>query len=64
MGNHPYEELGFVTYDGPVQVDGMNWGTLNTGKKNMIRQLKIYLAGHESEHALSAAMNNRSETFK
>ena len=28
MGNHPYEELGFVT-NGSIEVDGMYWGTID-----------------------------------
>ena len=32
IGNHPYEELGFVT-TGDVDIDGMHWGDIKTWKK-------------------------------
>jgi phosphoribosylformylglycinamidine synthase len=53
MGLHPYEELGFVT-NGPVMVDGMDWGSSAYWKGIYDTALENLLAGHESEHALSA----------
>ena len=32
LGNHPFEELGVVT-NGSVEVDGMEWGTIETWKE-------------------------------
>ncbi len=33
MGNHPFEELGFVT-KGDVDVDGQEWGNIATWKNS------------------------------
>ena len=53
MSAHPFEELGFVT-NGSVEVDGMNWGNIITWKEKYDTAIENLLAGHESEHALSA----------
>lgn len=53
MGNHPYEYLGTVTTDGSVWVDGNSWGNISTWKEQYDTAIEKYLAGHESEHALS-----------
>lgn len=53
LGNHPYEELGFVTA-GSVEVDGMNWGDISQWKNKYDTAIENVLAQHESEHALSA----------
>jgi phosphoribosylformylglycinamidine synthase len=52
LGAHPYEELGFVT-NGPVQVDGMDWGDIAFWKHKYDTAIESLLAGHESEHALT-----------
>jgi len=53
LGIHPYEELGFVTV-GSVHVDGMDWGNISYWKEKYDTAIENLLAGHESEHALSA----------
>jgi len=53
LGNHPYEQLGQVTA-GTVTVDGNNWGTVQSWKDKYDTAIESLLAGHESEHALSA----------
>ncbi|MFT3822391.1 MAG: phosphoribosylformylglycinamidine synthase subunit PurL [Chitinophagaceae bacterium] len=53
MGDHPYEELGEVT-PGSIEVDGLNWGTIASWKDKYDTAIEKLLAGHESEHALSA----------
>jgi phosphoribosylformylglycinamidine synthase len=53
LGNHPYAELGFVT-NGSVEVDGMNWGIVLDWKEKYDSAIENLLAGHESEHALTA----------
>jgi phosphoribosylformylglycinamidine synthase len=52
IGTHPYAELGFVT-NGPVQVDGMDWGDIAFWKHKYDTAIENLLAGHESEHALT-----------
>lgn len=52
LGNHPYEELGFVT-GGSVQVDGMDWGSIGYWKEKYDTSIENLLSGHESEYALS-----------
>lgn len=47
------EELGVVT-TGAIEVDGMNWGHIDQWKKRYDNAISDLLAGHESEHALSA----------
>jgi phosphoribosylformylglycinamidine synthase II len=51
--NHPYAELGVVT-NGSVEVDGMEWGTVLSWKEKYDTAIENLLAGHESEHALTA----------
>ena len=53
MEGHPFEELGEVT-TGSIEVDGLYWGTVNTWKDRYDNAIDNLLAGHESEHALSA----------
>ncbi len=53
LGNHPYAELGVVT-NGSVEVDGMEWGTVLSWKEKYDTAIENLLAGHESEHALTA----------
>jgi phosphoribosylformylglycinamidine synthase subunit PurL len=53
MDNHPYAELGVVT-NGSVEVDGMEWGTVLSWKEKYDTAIENLLAGHESEHALTA----------
>ena len=53
MENHPYEELGFVT-QGSIQLDGMDWGSVASWQTRYDTAIENLLAGHESEHALSA----------
>ena len=53
LGSHPYEQLGQVTA-GTVTVDGSNWGTVQSWKDKYDTAIESLLAGHESEHALSA----------
>ncbi len=53
LGNHPYAELGVVT-NGSIEVDGMEWGTVLSWKEKYDTAIENLLAGHESEHALTA----------
>ncbi len=53
LDNHPYAELGVVT-NGSVEVDGMEWGTVLSWKEKYDTAIENLLAGHESEHALTA----------
>jgi phosphoribosylformylglycinamidine (FGAM) synthase-like enzyme len=53
LGNHPFEELGEVTA-GSVEVDGQEWGSILAWKEMYDTAIENLLAGHESEHALSA----------
>jgi phosphoribosylformylglycinamidine synthase len=53
LGDHPCEELGFVTA-GEVAVDGMDWGEMDHWKDKYDRAIEILLAGSETESALSA----------
>lgn len=53
LGNHPYAELGIVT-NGSIEVDGMEWGTVLSWKEKYDTAIENLLAGHESEHALTA----------
>ncbi|WP_315816438.1 AIR synthase related protein [Paraflavitalea speifideaquila] len=39
LGDHPFEELGFVT-NGAIEIDGMNWGISLPGRSAMIRPSK------------------------
>ena len=53
LGSHPYEELGTVTA-GSIEVDGQDWGLILAWKEMYDTAIENLLAGHESEHALSA----------
>jgi phosphoribosylformylglycinamidine synthase II len=53
IGNHPCEELGEVT-TGSIEIDGMDWGSIQSWKDKYDTAIENLLAGHESEHALSA----------
>ncbi len=53
MGDHPFEELGFVT-NGSIEIDGMNWGNIITWKEKYDTAIENLLAGTQSEQALSA----------
>jgi phosphoribosylformylglycinamidine synthase len=53
LGSFPHTELGFVT-NGSVEVDGMNWGIVLDWKEKYDTAIENLLAGHESEHALTA----------
>lgn len=53
VGDHPFEELGEVT-TGSVEVDGMNWGAIQSWKDKYDTAIENLLKVHESEHALSA----------
>ncbi|WP_207513178.1 phosphoribosylformylglycinamidine synthase subunit PurL [Longitalea luteola] len=53
IGNHPYEQLGQVT-SGAIKIDGSDWGTIQSWKEKYDTAIENLLAGHESEHALSA----------
>jgi phosphoribosylformylglycinamidine synthase len=53
LGSFPYAELGVVTA-GSIEVDGMNWGTIIEWKEKYDTAIENLLAGHESEHALTA----------
>jgi phosphoribosylformylglycinamidine synthase subunit PurL len=53
LGDHPYEELGFVT-QGEVEVDGMNWNNIYFWKEKYDSAIEDLLAGFEKENALSS----------
>jgi phosphoribosylformylglycinamidine synthase len=42
LGNHPYEELGFVT-KGSFEVDGMDWGTVAEWKEKYDNSIANYM---------------------
>lgn len=50
---HPFEELGYVT-TGSVEVDGMNWGSIEDWKEKYDTAIENLLAGTETESALAA----------
>jgi phosphoribosylformylglycinamidine synthase subunit PurL len=52
VGNHPHEELGYVT-TGSVEIDGMNWGHITDWKATYDTAIEELLAGSESESALT-----------
>jgi phosphoribosylformylglycinamidine synthase len=52
LGDHPYEELGFVT-SSEVEVDGMNWGQIEDWKEIYDNAIDDLLAGTASDAALS-----------
>jgi phosphoribosylformylglycinamidine synthase subunit PurL len=53
LGEHPYEELGFVT-PGEVEVDGMNWNNIYFWREKYDSAIEDLLAGFEKENALSS----------
>jgi phosphoribosylformylglycinamidine synthase subunit PurL len=53
MGDHPFEELGFVTA-GAVEVDGMNWGWIGSWKEKYDTAIEQLLATEGPEPALSS----------
>ncbi len=53
LKDFPHVELGFVT-NGSVVVDGADWGLSLTWKEKYDAAIENLLAGHESEHALTA----------
>lgn len=53
MQGFALEELGEVT-TGRLEIDGLNWGHVNTWKDTYDNAIGNLLAGHEEEHALSA----------
>ena len=48
LGNHPYEELGFVT-NGSVEVDGMYWGTIDEWKEKYDTAIETYMNHYMAE---------------
>lgn len=53
LGNHPHEELGFVTA-GSVEVDGQDWGHIFLWKEKYDNAISNMLAAVEAEGALGA----------
>jgi phosphoribosylformylglycinamidine synthase len=53
MSIHPYEELGVVT-NGPVEVDGMDWGEISYWKEKYDTAIENFLSKEEAGSALSA----------
>ena len=53
LGNHPYEELGIVTGNS-VEVDGMEWGTIDWWKEKYDTAIENYLSKEEAGSALVA----------
>jgi len=53
LGDHPYEELGVVT-SGSVEVDGMEWGTIEEWKEKYDTAIENYLSKEEAGSALSS----------
>lgn len=53
LKDFPHAELGFVT-NGSLIVDGADWGLSLTWKEKYDAAIENLLAGHESEHALTA----------
>jgi phosphoribosylformylglycinamidine synthase subunit PurL len=53
MGNHSYEELGIVTGNS-VEVDGMEWGTIDWWKEKYDTGIENYLSKEEAGSALIA----------
>ncbi|MGE5106805.1 MAG: phosphoribosylformylglycinamidine synthase subunit PurL [Sphingobacteriales bacterium] len=48
MGNHPFEELGFVT-NGSVEVDGMYWGTIDEWQEKYDTAIETYMNHYMAE---------------
>lgn len=53
LGDFPYAEIGTVT-NGSIEVDGMDWGNVAEWKEKYDTAIENLMAGHESEHAMSA----------
>ncbi|MBL7768275.1 MAG: phosphoribosylformylglycinamidine synthase subunit PurL [Flavipsychrobacter sp.] len=53
LGTASFRLLGTVT-NGEIRVDGDNWGSVDEWKNQYDTAIEKFLAGHESEHALSA----------
>ncbi len=53
LGNFPYAEIGAVTR-GNVEVEGEDWGTIAGWKEKYDAAIENLMAGHDSEHAMSA----------
>ncbi len=53
LGQTPFSKLGVVT-NGTVRVEGVDWGKTTDWKQKYDTAIENLLAGHESEHALSA----------
>ncbi len=53
LGNHPFEELGVVT-SGSVEVDGMEWGTIDSWKEQYDTAIENFLSKEEAGSALSS----------
>ncbi|MFT3845089.1 MAG: phosphoribosylformylglycinamidine synthase subunit PurL [Lacibacter sp.] len=53
LGDFPYAEIGNVT-NGSIEVDGMEWGNVAEWKEKYDTAIENLMAGHESEHAMSA----------
>lgn len=53
LGDFPYAEIGTVT-SGSIEVDGMEWGNVAEWKEKYDTAIENLMAGHESEHAMSA----------
>lgn len=48
MGNHPYEELGFVT-NGEIEVDGMYWGNIDEWQEKYDTAIETYMNHYMAE---------------
>ncbi len=53
LGGHKYEELGFVT-GGSVEVDGMNWGNIETWKDTYDNAIGKILSVAKADDAMAA----------
>jgi phosphoribosylformylglycinamidine synthase II len=53
MTDHVYEELGFVT-SGSVEVDGMNWGNIQSWKESYDNAISNILSGSNADSATVA----------
>ena len=51
LGDHPYEELGFVTR-GTVEVDGLDWGLISSWKEKYDTAIEDTLNASKAEEAL------------
>ncbi|MFZ9718834.1 MAG: phosphoribosylformylglycinamidine synthase subunit PurL, partial [Chitinophagaceae bacterium] len=54
MQDHPYEYLGEVSSNGAIEVDGADWGHIQSWKERYDTAIEKMLAHHQAEHALSA----------